>query len=103
MGNVCTETKPPLKTSFSACLHRICSNLYEVDVAKLQRGELVYCVQDGSVFVFDEGRLNKLSTQPEVSCQQAYIRCEYCDSELENKYINCPNCGAPLRRNNGNY
>ena len=28
-----------------------------------------------------------------------YIRCEYCNSELEDKYVNCPNCGAPLRRN----
>lgn len=30
--------------------------------------------------------------------ENKYIKCEYCNSELEDKYVNCPNCGAPLKR-----
>lgn len=30
---------------------------------------------------------------PTKSC-----KCEYCNSEVDATYINCPNCGAPIQR-----
>lgn len=29
-----------------------------------------------------------------IPCQ-----CEYCNSEVDRTYVNCPNCGAPLKKN----
>ena len=30
--------------------------------------------------------------------QIGLCQCEYCNSEVDSTYINCPNCGAPLNR-----
>lgn len=78
--------------------HKVCQNIYEVDKSKLSNGELIYCVSDFSVYLFNGITLNKLSMNKDKH-QNKYIKCEYCNSELEDKYINCPNCEAPLRRN----
>ena len=33
-----------------------------------------------------------------IAKHRKYIKCEYCESEIEDIFFNCPNCGAPLKR-----
>lgn len=35
---------------------------------------------------------------PLLDWQTKSCKCEYCNSEVDISYINCPNCGAPLKR-----
>lgn len=39
--------------------------------------------------------ITKLSTEPQVTM---LCECEYCNSVVDTTYINCPNCGAPIKR-----
>ena len=98
MGVIFPESRPPKRFATQGLKHKTCKNINEIDSSKLSMGELVYCVSDLSMYLFNGATLNKLSMDGDEH-QNKYIRCEYCDSELEDKYINCPNCGAPLRRN----
>ena len=97
MGIIFPEPKPPKRFALQSLKPKICQNINEIDRSKLSMGELVYCISDFSMYLFNGATLNKLSMDREKH-RNKYIRCEYCNSELEDKYVNCPNCGAPLKR-----
>ena len=97
MGIIFPEPKPPKRFASQGLKPKMCLNINEIDNSKLSYGELIYCISDFSMYLFNGTTLNKLSMDRN-NHQNKYIRCEYCNSELEDKYVNCPNCGAPLKR-----
>lgn len=44
------------------------------------------------------GQVDVRSQNAECVPIKRYVKCEYCGSELEDKHINCSNCGAQLKR-----
>ena len=91
MGIMCYEPKP-IKI-------KIAKNIIEAVGAPLQNGEIVYVLEENTMYR-SNGRQQLFPIEEAKECEQnrKYIKCEYCESELEDKYINCPNCGAPLKR-----
>ncbi len=66
-------------------------------------------------FYADGAPVKTVMTRSEILCELSRIpcgilepfpnveliglcQCEYCNSEVDSTYINCPNCGAPLNR-----
>lgn len=92
MGIMYPEPKPPIKM-------KIAKNIIEAVGTPLQDGEIVYVLEKNTMYM-SNGRHQLFPIGEEKECEQIrkYIKCQYCESELEDKYINCPNCGAPLKR-----
>ena len=92
MGIIYPCPKPPVRI-------RVAKDIVEAKETQLLDGDLVYVIEKKLMFV-SNGRQQLFPIEKAKECQQSrkYIKCEYCESELEDKYINCPNCGAPLKR-----
>ncbi len=64
-----------------------------------EEGQLVVTADSKKVFCYLNGKwihIAESSTPPTI--HSPYVKCEYCDSWVDTTHINCPNCGAPIKR-----
>lgn len=62
-------------------------------------GELAYVLSENRMYCFTSSHWNPIYGETDKSKNfQNRVHCEYCDSWVDENYMNCPNCGAPVNR-----
>ena len=78
---------------------KIAANSHELP-KDAKEGELVVVADSNKVFCYSNGKWRLIDNKPSTTStiHSPYVKCKYCDSFVETTHINCPNCGAPVKR-----